>query len=144
MLQKNRHIVAAAAIAGLFAVSGIAPPAKAEVPESKDPIKLVIMGYSGDNIIMYIYGMLIEKLGYNVEFTPADYLGQFAGLKAGDLHIGSPGWDTTAKAAMADAWESDQVLNMGNMGIAVNEDWWYPMYVKLVFDSRKMKLVGSQ
>ena len=44
MLQKKRHIVAAAAIAGLFAVSGIAPPAKAEVPESKDPIKLVIMG----------------------------------------------------------------------------------------------------
>ena len=130
MLQKKRHIVAAAAIAGLFAVSGIAPPAKAEVPESKDPIKLVIMGYSGDNIIMYIYGALIEKLGYNVEYTPADYLGQFAGLKAGDLHIGSPGWDTTAKAAMADAWESDQVLNMGNMGIAVNEDWWYPMYVK--------------
>ncbi len=114
--------------------SGLArPPAvKADVPESRDPIKLVIMGYSGDNIIMYIYGKLIERLGYNVEYTPADYLGQFAGLEAGDLHIGSPGWDTTAKAAMAAAWESGEVLNMGNMGIAVNEDWWYPLYVKEV------------
>jgi glycine betaine/proline transport system substrate-binding protein len=75
----------------LFAV--VSAPAKAEVPESKDPIKVVIMGYSGDNIIMYIYGKLIQKLGYTVEFTPADYLGQFAGLETGDLHIGSPGWD---------------------------------------------------
>ncbi len=130
MLARLTHWVATAAIAGLIAVAAQPPAARAQVPESKDPIKVVIMGYSGDNIIMYIYGGLIEKLGYKVELTPADYLGQFAGLKAGDLHIGSPGWDTTAKAAMADAWGSGDVLNMGNMGIAVNEDWWYPIYVK--------------
>ncbi len=130
MLAKLTHWVATAAIAALVAVAAQPPAARADVPESKDPIKVVIMGYSGDNIIMYIYGGLIEKLGYKVEFTPADYLGQFAGLKEGDLHIGSPGWDTTAKAAMADAWGSGDVLNMGNMGIAVNEDWWYPLYVK--------------
>ena len=130
MLRKLCSLIAGAFIVGLAGgISGI-PAAQADVPETKDPIKLVIMGYSGDNIIMFILGDLLEKLGYNVENTPADYLGQFAGLKAGDLHIGSPGWDTTAKAAMADAWGSGQVLNMGNIGIAVNEDWWYPLYVK--------------
>ena len=103
---------------------------RADVPESKDPIKIVIMGYSGDNIIMQIYGELISKLGYNIEYTPADYIGQFAGMKSGDLHIGSPGWDTTAKDVMADAWGSGNVLNMGNIGISVFEDWWYPLYVK--------------
>ena len=41
---------------------------RADVPESKDPIKIVIMGYSGDNIIMQIYGELISKLGYNIEY----------------------------------------------------------------------------
>ena len=132
MLRTISNAIAGLAIAGLLAVAGQPQAAKADVPESKDPIKVVIMGYSGDNIIMYIYGGLIEELGYKVEYTPADYLGQFAGLKAGDLHIGSPGWDTTAKAAMADAWDSGDVLNMGNMGIAVNEDWWYPLYVKEV------------
>ncbi len=130
MLARLNHWVATAAIAGLVAIAAQPQTAGAQVPESKDPIKVVIMGYSGDNIIMYIYGGLIKKLGYKVEFTPADYLGQFAGLKEGDLHIGSPGWDTTAKAVMADAWGSGDVLNMGNMGIAVNEDWWYPLYVK--------------
>lgn len=132
MVRMFRYLAVVTLVAGLSAGLVGIPQAKAEVPESKDPIKLVIMGYSGDNIIMYIYGKLIEKLGYKVEYTPADYLGQFAGLEAGDLHIGSPGWDTTAKAAMAAAWESGEVLNMGNMGIAVNEDWWYPLYVKEV------------
>lgn len=130
MLRSFRSLAVSAIVFG-FALGAIAiPSARADVPESKDSIKLVIMGYSGDNIIMYILGDLLEGLGYNVEYTPADYLGQFAGLKAGDLHIGSPGWDTTAKAAMTDAWGSGEVLNMGNMGIAVNEDWWYPLYVK--------------
>ena len=84
MLRKLCSLIAGAFIAGLAGgISGI-PAAQADVPETKDPIKLVIMGYSGDNIIMFILGDLLEKLGYNVENTPADYLGQFAGLKAGD------------------------------------------------------------
>ncbi len=130
MLKFIRPLAAAAVLAGVLAILPLGQSANADVPETDEPIKLVIMGYSGDNIIMYIYGGLLEKLGYNVEFVPADYLGQFAGIEAGDLHIGSPGWDTTAKAALAAAWETGDVLNMGDMGIAVNEDWWYPLYVK--------------
>lgn len=130
MIEKLRRLTAGVLLSGILAAGGGWAPARAEVPESSEPIKLVIMGYSGDNIIMYIYGGLLKQLGYTVEFVPADYLGQFAALEAGDLHIGSPGWDTTAKAALAKAWESGKVLNMGDMGIAVNEDWWYPLYVK--------------
>lgn len=132
MLGRFRSLAAGALIAGVAVVTGQPSAVKADVPESKDPIKVVIMGYSGDNIIMNIYAKLIQKLGYNVELTPADYLGQFAGIEAGDLHIGSPGWDTTAKAVLAAAFKSGKVLNMGHMGIAVNEDWWYPLYVKEV------------
>lgn len=130
MAANLRRTIAATGLAVSLALAVQTPSATAEVPESKDPIKIVIMGYSGDNIIMYIYGKLIEKLGYNVEYTPADYLGQFAGLETGDLHIGSPGWDTTAKAALKAAFQTGEVLNMGDMGIPVQEDWWYPLYVK--------------
>ena len=130
MLKTFRNMAASTVIAGIAATGFMTTGASAEVPESKDPLKIVIMGYSGDNIIMYIYGELIQKLGYNVEYTPADYIGQFAGVGEGDLHIASPGWDTTAKDVMAKAFGSGKVLNMGNIGIAVNEDWWYPLYVK--------------
>lgn len=131
MLRLIQKLTAGIVLSGLiFAGTGLT--ASAAVPESKDPIKIVMMGYSGDNIIMFIYGELIKKLGYNVEYTPADYIGQFTGVAAGDLHIASPGWDTTAKAVLADAFASGNVLNMGDIGIEVNEDWWYPLYVKEV------------
>ncbi len=126
----KKTAIAAIGLAAALLLAAPISSARADVPESTDPIKIVIMGYSGDNIIMYIYGKLIQKLGYNIEFTPADYLGQFAGLETGDLHIGSPGWDTTAKAALKAAFETGKVLNMGDMGIPVQEDWWYPLYVK--------------
>ena len=130
MKVKFRLLCLCATLVGLLLVTGSPSSLKAGAPESKEPIKIVMMGYSGDNIIMYIYGELIKKLGYNVEYTPADYIGQFTGVAAGDLHIASPGWDTTAKAVLKEAFDSGNVLNMGNIGIAVNEDWWYPLYVK--------------
>jgi glycine betaine/proline transport system substrate-binding protein len=122
--------LAACALFLALAAGAMSGPSRAAAPESDRPIKIVMMGYSGDNIIMYIYGKVIEKLGYTVEYTPADYLGQFAGLETGDLVIGSPGWDTTAKAALKAAFDTGKVLNMGDMGIPVQEDWWYPLYVK--------------
>ena len=130
MFKIIRKLATGVLMVGLAVGSMGMTAAKAGVPESKEPIKIVMIGYSGDNILMYIYGELIKKLGYNVEYTPADYIGQFTGMGEGDLHIGSPGWDTTGKAAMKEAWDSGNVLNMGNIGIAVNEDWWYPLYVK--------------
>ncbi len=90
MLKYIGKIVTSAVVFGLAVCSVGMTVAKANVPESKDPIKIVMMGYSGDNIIMFIYGGLIKKLGYNVEYTPADYIGQFTGVAAGDLHIASP------------------------------------------------------
>ena len=88
-MMKRAGAMVSAILFGV-AAAGIAvtPSARAEVPESKDPIKVVMINYSGDNIVMYIYGKLIEKLGYTIEYVPADYLGQFAGLETGDLHIG--------------------------------------------------------
>lgn len=130
MLSITQKIATHTIVSGLMLGGVGMTVAKADIPESKEPVKIVMMGYSGDNIIMFIYGELIKKLGYNVEYTPADYIGQFTGVGAGDLHIASPGWDTTAKAVLADAFASGDVLNMGNIGIAVNEDWWYPLYVK--------------
>ena len=130
-MARGIRSLAAGILLSLVLVGGMsATPAQAQVPEFDEPIKLVIMGYSGDNIIMYIYGGLLKKLGYNVEYVPADYLGQFAAIAEGDLHIGSPGWDTTAKAALEEAYATGNVLNMGHMGIPVHEDWWYPIYVK--------------
>jgi len=130
MLVQFRRL-AIGLIAGLALLgTGLYGPVKADVPESKEPVKIAMINYSGDNILSYVYGKLIQKLGYNIEYVVADYTGQFTGLAEGDLTIGSMGWDTTGKQLMADAWASGDVLNMGNFGVAVTEDWWYPLFAK--------------
>ena len=63
-MARGIRSLAAGILLSLALVAGMsATPANAQVPETDEPIKLVIMGYSGDNIIMYIYGGLLEKLG---------------------------------------------------------------------------------
>jgi glycine betaine/proline transport system substrate-binding protein len=131
-MKTGLRIMAVAAWAGLATVGLLATHAQADAPESQKPIKIAMTGYSGDNIVMYIYGELLEKLGYKVEYTPADYIGHFTAVEAGDIAIASVGWDTTAKDVMAKGWDSGKLLNMGNIGISAHEDWWYPDYVKEV------------
>ncbi|MEX2298711.1 MAG: hypothetical protein WD715_14945, partial [Dongiaceae bacterium] len=82
MVRRVRKLAAGVLLSALISAGAWVAPAEAQVPETDETIKLVIMGYSGDNIIMYIYGGLLQKLGYNVEFVPADYLGQFAAIEA--------------------------------------------------------------
>ncbi len=80
---------------------GAARPAAAEVPESKDPIKIALMDWTSVNLNAHIYGDILKKLGYNVEYVTADYLSSLTtGLTNGDVDIGLEYWDTTAGDAM--------------------------------------------
>ena len=95
-MHACRTIGAAALIAGL----SLAGSARAQVPESEDPIKLTLHDWTGQYITTEIMGRVLESMGYNVEYVQADYLAQFAGLEAGDLHVAMEMWETTGKDAM--------------------------------------------
>jgi glycine betaine/proline transport system substrate-binding protein len=95
-MHAYRTIGAAALIAGLCLAGG----ANAQVPESEDPIKLTLHDWTGQYITTEIMGRVLESMGYNVEYVQADYLAQFAGLEAGDLHVAMEMWETTGKDAM--------------------------------------------
>jgi ABC-type proline/glycine betaine transport systems, periplasmic components len=80
---------------------GAARPAAAAAPESKDPIKIALMDWTSVNLNAHIYGDILKKLGYNVEYVTADYLSSLTtGLTNGDVDIGLEYWDTTAGDAM--------------------------------------------
>ena len=74
----TRHSLAAKSFAvlalGAAVALGAARPAAAEVPESKDPIKIALMDWTSVNLNAHIYGDILKKLGYNVEYVTADYL----------------------------------------------------------------------
>jgi len=126
-----RAVREATAIGGLAVALGLAQPiASASAVESTDPIKLTLHDWTGQLITTKIMGNVLERMGYTVEYVPADYLAQFAGLESGDLHVAMEMWETTGKEAMEKSLATGNTVDLGETGMQAIEEWWYPLYVK--------------
>jgi glycine betaine/proline transport system substrate-binding protein len=99
-------------------------------PETQDPIKISIINYTGQNVLAYIYGGVLERIGYKVEYVQADYVGQWVGIAEGDIDVGIDMWETTTRDLMREHVQSGKVLNMGTQAGPIWETWWYPTYVE--------------
>ena len=127
LTAKSLAVLAVGVAVGI----GAARPAAAEVPESKDPIKIALMDWTSVNLNAHIYGDILKKLGYNVEYVTADYLSSLTtGLTDGDVDIGLEYWDTTAGDAMKASDETGKTIRVGKLGPKAKEEWWYPIYMK--------------
>jgi glycine betaine/proline transport system substrate-binding protein len=124
--MSARALLNAAAALAMTAMLGL--PAAAQ--ESSDPIKLTLHDWTGQLITTQIMGEVLKEAGYTVEYVPADYLAQFAGLKTGDLHVAMEIWETTGREALDDGVASGNVENLGETGMQAIEEWWYPLYMK--------------
>ena len=85
MLRRIKAFAMAGALLG--AVAFVAAPAKAEVPESDETIKIAINDWTSQYVGSYIIGGIFERMGYDVEYIQADALAQFPAFEMGDLHI---------------------------------------------------------
>ena len=57
--------------------------ALAEVPESEDPIKVIVNNWTSQLVLANVSGLLMQKMGYTVEYKPSDtQLGQRGGTAA--------------------------------------------------------------
>ena len=87
--------IAAALAAAVMAAGG--SPAMAAAPELSDPIKIALFDWTSVNLNANILGGILKRLGYNVEYVPADYISSLTtGLTTGDITIALEYWDTTA------------------------------------------------
>lgn len=100
------------------------------VVRAEDPIKLTLHDWTGQLITTQIMGEVLKKGGHNIEYVPADYIAQFAGLKSGDLHVAMEIWETTGRDAMDEATGTGRVENLGETGMQAIEEWWYPSYMR--------------
>ena len=124
---KLLAVTAAGAFAAGLAMAG---PAAAGEVESKDPIKLTWHDWTGQFITTTLMGEILKSMGYNIEYVPADYIAQFAGLESGDLHVAMEIWETTGKDAMVASLSTGKTVDLGETGMFAIEEWWYPLYMK--------------
>jgi glycine betaine/proline transport system substrate-binding protein len=121
---------AIAAMAGGLAMAGTAPLHAANPPESDDPIKVIKNNWTSQLVQAHVIGQLFERMGYSVEYKPADMQAQFTAMSLGDLHVQTEVWEGTAKTAFMKEVEQGEIIDVGSHDASTREDWWYPSYVE--------------
>ncbi len=118
------------AMALVFAIGVPAGANAGSVPESDDPIKIMIADWTSIGLQGEIMSLILQTYGYNTKMVVADDSGRYPGFENGDLHISMETWQTTQTANMAKSVATGKTLDLGETGLLGIEDWWYPLYVK--------------
>ena len=117
-------------IAGLLACTLGGQLAEAQIPESTDPIKLVLNNWTSQVVLAQVTGELLEKMGYSVEYVPSDNQLQFAAMANGDLHMQVEVWEGTHITNFLNYVGEGTLLDAGTHLAITREEWWYPLYME--------------
>ncbi len=127
--RRLSTLLAAATLGGLLLV---ASHASAEVPESTDPIKIVINNWTSQLVLARISGSLLEKIGYNVEYKTAETQLQYTAMGNGYMHFQVEVWEGTMKVPFEKQVATERMIDAGTHDAVTREEWWYPLYVEEV------------
>ena len=108
----------------------MAGAAQADVPESEDPIIIGINEWTGQHITAYIAGHILEKMGYNVEFTTAAVFPMATAMADGNITLGLEYWDNNMGEWLPKLLEEGKVEDLGDVGLDAREGWLYPKHVE--------------
>ena len=103
--------------------------ASAEVPESPDPIQVVVNNWNSQLVLANISGLLLEKLGYSVAYAPIHTQMQYSALANGDVHYQVEVWEGTMAEPFEKQVARGRIIDAGSHDAVTREDWWYPAYV---------------
>lgn len=113
------------AIAATLVLGSMSVESKAaSVPESSDPIKIVVTDATGQIFMSYVIGRMLEDSGYNVEYVAAGYYPQVQGLADGDLHFTPSLWSSNMGEDWMELFQSGKVLDAGETHHAGVEAWY--------------------
>lgn len=119
--------------AGALAIALLASGGAAlagDVPESSDPIKVIMNDWTGQHVSTKIAGELLKKMGYNIEYVSAGALPQHAGLAQGNLHFQAEVWTNNIGDLYPKAVEAGDIVVLGDLGLEPREGWIYPPYME--------------
>ncbi|MBL8711222.1 MAG: ABC transporter substrate-binding protein [Rhodospirillaceae bacterium] len=125
-LAKSWRLLATTAT--MVLVAGVAQAQS--VPESKDPIKLALNEWTGQLASSYIYGSVLEKMGYTVEYVTAGAVPQYEAMVSGNLTANPENWDNNVGEIYPKAVASGDLVLLGPLGIDAVESWVYPAYME--------------
>ena len=123
------ELLKAALVATTVLASGTAVAAQT-VPESGDPIKVVLNDWTGQLFSSHVAGLLLQKMGYTVEYVSAGALPQHIGLQQGNLDLQTEVWSNNVGHIYPKALAAGEIVNLGSLGLDTKEGWVYPPYME--------------
>lgn len=123
--MRTKAATIAFALATLFTH---APVEAAPLAETQEPIKLAQFNVTDADFITVVFGSVLEKAGYNVEYVKVDVTALFTALELGDVPMSPAIWGSL-QDLIDKTLATGKVEKTGTIGVKVREGWWYPNYV---------------
>ncbi|WP_218044874.1 ABC transporter substrate-binding protein [Kiloniella majae] len=107
-------------------------PAVSSVPESKEPVRVIINNWTSQIVMAKIYGKTLQSKGYTVEYKELTTKDQWARLHRGLEHVQVEVWQGTMAEDLQRVQKKGQIVVAGDHAAKTREEWWYPSYVEKV------------
>lgn len=98
--------------------------------ESDDPIIIPTHNWNSQIVMSHVVGKLLEKVGYNVEYTPTDSQAVYESVRLGDVTLELEVWEGAFGQSFNAALEKGGIVDVGDHDAVTREDWWYPIYME--------------
>ena len=114
-------------IAGLaFFMGGGDKSAKKSGSDSAEPIVIATHNWSSQVVMAHVIGGILESMGNNVKYVPADSQAVYESIRIGDVTLAHEVWESAFGKSFDTAREKGGVLDWGDHEARTIEDMGYP------------------
>jgi len=133
MTKKNQTTffiaIVIIAVIGLFIYSQQGPKVAKTGTESSSPTRIPIHNWSSQVVMAYVIGGVLEDMGGNVEYVPADSQAVYESMRIGDIDISHEVWQSAFGKSFDAARDKGGVLDWGDHEARSLEDMGFPNWV---------------
>ena len=97
--------------------------------DSKKPTRIPTHNWSSQVVMAYVIGGIIEDMGGNVEYVPADSQAVYESIRIGDVDISHEVWESAFGKSFTTALDAGGLLDWGDHEARSIEDMGYPNWV---------------
>jgi len=97
--------------------------------DSKKPTRIPVHNWSSQIVMAYVIGGIIEDMGGNVEYVPADSQKVYESIRIGDIDISQEVWQSAFGKSFDAARDKGGLLDWGDHVARSLEDMGYPNWV---------------
>lgn len=106
------------------------PMLAADLGAVDETIKLAMLEWTGAQVSSQVFGHVLEKAGYKVEYVTAGNFPQYSGLADGSLSASVEVWMNNVGEIYPTELAAGHIENVGQLKLETNEGWLYPKFME--------------